>query len=172
MKKNLSVNMSAHGPPRNARLVYLITYSRVDVDITPTRQSFANLVVDAFNSLPCNILQWVVGKEAHSDGEGFHYHMAVKLDSRRRWLRVRNWLDATYGINVNFSGVHANYYSAWCYATKEDNHYLQSTGPPDLSNAAPPTTTNASQTVLGDATQISSASTSGQRKRKRHRLSN
>ena len=167
--------MAQNIAPRNARLVYLITYSRVDIATVPTRQVFADIVVDAFHNAdslnPCNVVQWVVGQEPHSDGEGYHYHMAVKLDSRRRWLRVRNYIDGTYGINVNFSGVHANYYCAWRYATKQDASYLQSPGHPDLSNCDVPTTTNASQSVLGEATHGDATPTCTAGKRKRKRMS-
>ena len=35
--------------PRVVRQVYLITYSRANHDLCPTRQRFADLVLDAFN---------------------------------------------------------------------------------------------------------------------------
>ena len=101
--------------PKNARLVYLITYSQADLSLVPERETFALLVIHAFQNadplLSCNILQWVCSMEHHNDG-GAHYHMAVKVESRRRWLKFRNFLDTTHGIKVNFSGVHVNYYSA------------------------------------------------------------
>ena len=65
-----------------------------------------------------DIVQWVFSQERHSSG-GTHYHMAVKLSHARRWLRVRNYLDDNHSIQVNFSSVHSNYYSAWRYTTKE-----------------------------------------------------
>ena len=40
--------------------------------------------------------------ESHADG-GLHYHVAVKLSGRRRWLRVRNYIDQEYGVQVNFN---------------------------------------------------------------------
>ena len=70
--------------------------------------------------------------------------MAVKLSGRRRWLRVRNYIDQEYGVQVNFSDRHDNYYSAWRYTTKEDSSSLQSTNHPDLRNDGAPITTNAS----------------------------
>ena len=50
------------------------------MDIFPTRQSFADAVVDAFNTTKgkSNILQYALCKEPHSD-RGEHYHMCVKL---------------------------------------------------------------------------------------------
>ena len=70
--------------------------------------------------------------------------MAVKLNSRRRWLKVRNYSDVQYGVKVNFSNNHFNYYSVWQYTTKEDQYYVQSVNHPDLANAAEPSTSEAS----------------------------
>jgi hypothetical protein len=76
--------------PKNARFAYLITYSQADLSLVPERESFALLVIHAFKNADslsaCNILQWVCSMEHHSD-RGVHYHMAVKLESRRRWLK-------------------------------------------------------------------------------------
>ena len=47
--------------PKNARFVYLITYSQADLSLVPERESFVLLVLHSFQnadpSLPCNILQ-------------------------------------------------------------------------------------------------------------------
>jgi hypothetical protein len=140
--------------PKNVRFVYLITYSQADLSLVPERVSFALLVIHAFqNADPlsaCNILQWVCSMEHHSDHR-VHYHMAVKLESRRRWLKFRNFLDSNHGIKVNFSGVHVNYYSAWLFATKDDKDYIQSSNHPDLTNGDFPVTNNASLCVQGNA---------------------
>ena len=56
----------------------------------------------------------------HSSG-GTHYRVAVKLSNRRRWLRVRNYLDENHGIQVNLSSVYSNYCRAWRYTRKEDH---------------------------------------------------
>jgi hypothetical protein len=49
--------------PKNARFAYLITYSQADLSLVPERESFALLVIHAFQNadplLGCNILQWV-----------------------------------------------------------------------------------------------------------------
>ena len=79
--------------------------------------------------------------------------MAVKLQSRRRWLKYRNFLDTNHNLKVNFSGVHVNYYSAWRYVTKSDTEYIQSPGHLDLTNEDFPTTTNASQNVHGQSVE-------------------
>ena len=132
---------------RQVRSVYLITYSQADLEVVPTRKELSRLVLDSFaNADPLTrseVLQWVCCREVHRTG-GLHYHMAVKLNSRCRWLKVRNYLDARYGVKVNFSSNHFNYYSAWQYTTKEDQYYVQSVNHPDLANAAEPSTSEAS----------------------------
>ena len=51
-----------------------------------------------------------------------------------------------FGISVHFSAIHANYYSAWQYVTKEDSAFIQSVGHPDLTNYHLPRTNLASVT--------------------------
>lgn len=148
---------------RQHRSVYLITYSQADEQIVSSRESFAVIVLDAFeNSDPetqSRVVQWVCSEESHKNG-GIHYHMAVKLDRYRRWLKVRNYVDTKHGIKLHFSSVHANYYSAWKYATKEDKQYFQSPDHPDLK---PPKTQKASETRVGNGKKGQKAS---KRKRK------
>ena len=43
---------------RSVRKVYLITYSQVDVERFPTRDSFVQAVLYAFHDSPANIIQW------------------------------------------------------------------------------------------------------------------
>ena len=131
---------------RQVRSVYLITYSQANLELVPTRDEFARIVLDSFaNSDPCTrseVSHWVCSQEQHSSG-GVHYHMAVKLASLRRWVKVRNYLQEQHGIKVNFSNKHCNYYSAWNYTVKEDSCYLKSANHPDLED---PHTTGASST--------------------------
>ena len=78
------------------RLVYLITYSRADIAKFPTKQQFADCGI--------TISHWVVSIEGHAvtdsnnDMNMYHYHMALKLARRGRWLQVRRFLDETYAI--------------------------------------------------------------------------
>lgn len=136
---------------RQIRSVYLITYSKADVEIIASRDSFAVVVLDSFqNADPTSkskVVKWVCSQERHQNGE-IHYHMAVKLDRNRRWLSVRNYADKKHGLKLNFSSTHANYFSAWKYTTKDDNEYLESEGHPDLKNA--PQTQEASQACVGE----------------------
>ena len=78
----------------------------------------------------------------HQDG-GKHFHMALKLDKKTKWLAVRNFLDMCHGIKVNFSDYDADY-------VLSDNH-------PDLTNATAPQTTNASQKRKGTAKKAGAA---------------
>ena len=138
---------------RRVRLVYLLTYSQADLELVPSREEFSRIVLDSFAHAdlcsPSEVVQWVCSKEAHRDG-GVHYHMAVKLNKRRRWLKVRNYLEARHGVKVNFSDRHFNYYSAWRYTTKEDPSYVQSENTPDLTNTAEPSTSSASRAISAD----------------------
>ncbi len=126
------------------RMVYLITSSQADVVSFPTRESFCNAVLDAFSPTPAQPVRWVCGQEIHKDGNR-HYHMALKLDRIQRWFSAKKRLQDNYGIVVNFSDHHYNYYSAWVYATKEDDAALHSPDHPDLSDGVPPSTANASR---------------------------
>ncbi len=73
----------------------------------------------------------------HHDG-GKHFHMAVKLDKRTRWLTIRNLIDRRHGIKLNFSDRHENYFSAYKCVIKDDTEYVMSENYPDLTNAAAP----------------------------------
>ena len=128
---------------RAVRKVYLITYSQADEARFPTRQSFVDAVVHSFYDTPAKIIQWCCSMERHLNS-GIHYHMAVKLDKNQRWLSSKRFLLERCGISVHFSAIHANYFSAWQYVTKEDEDYIQSSGHPDLSNSNPPRTNRAS----------------------------
>lgn len=108
------------------RSVYLITYSQADRAKVECKEEFAALVTEEFQG--CEIVQWVCSEERHKDG-GFHYHLAVKLDRVKRWRMVRDRLDKNYGVKVNFSDRHSNYYSAYKYVTKEGD-YITSEGHP------------------------------------------
>ena len=140
------VNDSLHN--REQRFVYLVTYSRANVEKVVTREAFAEKVSLGWMEMTdVKVVQWVVARELHADGgvseSNSHYHMAMKLEKRARWLKVRQFLDDRYGIRVNFSAVHNTYYSAYKYTTKEDDFCVHSEGHPDLSNARPPRTEKA-----------------------------
>ena len=130
---------------RTVRQVYLITYSRADQGRFPTRESFVQAVLFSFNCTPAKVVQWCCCLERHAV-TGIHYHIAIKLNKNQRWLQSKRSLLENFGISVHFSAIHANYYSAWQYVTKEDSGFIQSVGHPDLTNDHPPRTTLASAT--------------------------
>ena len=113
--------------------VYLITYSQADEQIVLSHESFAVIVVDAYeNSDPetqsC-VVQWVCSEES------------------QEWLKVRSYVDTKHGIKLDFSSVHANCYSGGKYATKGDKQYFQSPDHPDLKC---PKMRKASETRVGN----------------------
>ena len=132
---------------REVRRVYLITYSHADTRKVPSRQRFAEIVLEAFELRGASVVQWACCKEPHRAG-GIHFHMAIKLSRPKRWLAVRQLIQTRYGINVHFSNRHVNYFTAWQYVTKEDDDVLLSPDHPDLWNIGPPTTLAASETVV------------------------
>mgnify|MGYP001796323751 CR=1 FL=1 len=131
--------------------VYLITYSRADLVSFPTREVFADTVLEAWDkTCKSKVLHWVVSKEQHGNSDNsnrFHSQFITMAMANKRWLRVRNFLETTSGIKMNFSDHHPNYYSAYQYVTKEDEHSLHSPDHPPLSDVSAPRTTNASITV-------------------------
>ncbi|CAB3981320.1 Hypothetical predicted protein [Paramuricea clavata] len=96
----------------------------------------------------------------------YHYHMALKLKRRGRWVQVRANLDEKFGIKVNFSDHHNTYYSSYKYVTKEDSNAEHSDSHPDLQNAP-----RTEQAITGKKRKgrISSGSASSQKQRKRRR---
>jgi hypothetical protein len=66
---NKLLNIVENDNVLNTRFVYLITYSQADLSLVPERESFALLVIHAFQNadplLAYNILQWVCSKEHH-----------------------------------------------------------------------------------------------------------
>ena len=122
------------------RIVYIVTYSRADTLKFPTKESFSLALIEAWKFYGIDILHWVVSIEGHANaGESgedvnrYHFHMAVKLKKRARWLQVKKYLRDKFGIEVHFSDHHNSYYSAYKYVTKEDTQALHSSGHPDLA---------------------------------------
>ena len=154
--------------------MYLITYSQADLDIVPTWEEFSRIVLDSFSnadpSSHVEVVQWACSQEGHRNG-GIHYHMAVKLSARRRWLKVHNYLEERHLVKVNCNDKHCNYYSAWRYTTKEDAHFIQFESHPDLSNSSKPCTSAASRAL--SRKNSSEGNASGKRKSRngRERLS-
>ena len=74
---------------REQRLVCLITYSRADLEKIPTRETFSEVVTQAWMAATgVKIKQWVVALEYYSDASSSeaqnscHFHMVLKLEKR------------------------------------------------------------------------------------------
>ena len=88
---------------RTNRRSFLITYARADLAKFPSRNSFAEAVVEALSSTGnASPVQWACAMEDHADGTP-HYHMSVKFDNERKWLSSKQYLKRKYGIVVNFA---------------------------------------------------------------------
>ena len=125
----------------------MITYSQANSEIFSTRQSFASAVVESFciGQAKSKILHWACSKELYRD-HGFHYHMSIKFDGNRRWLKSKEYLMKHYGVTLHFSENHNDYYTAYKYVTKNDQETLHSEGHPDLKSASAPRTERAIST--------------------------
>jgi len=131
---------------RDTRYVYLITYSQADLEKFPRRLDFANAVQLSFSvASSASVQQWCCSLEEHERG-GYHYHMAIKLEKKQRWMPVKRFLGNHFHISVHFSSVHHNYYSAWKYVTKSDEVYEESPDHPDLTSE--PRTNSASKAKI------------------------
>ena len=52
--------------PPNQSLVYIVTYSRADTNKFPTRESFAEAVLEGWVHCTMRTVQWVVSLKGHS----------------------------------------------------------------------------------------------------------
>ena len=89
------------------RTVYLITYSQADLRAIPTRQAFADVVLEAVKVTDASEVQWVCAQESHRAGRterksGVHFHMAIKLNKVKLWNTIRRYIKENWGINVHF----------------------------------------------------------------------
>ena len=64
-----------------------------------------------------------------------------------------------------FSSQHDNYFTAWRYTTKEDPTYIESPNHPDLTNAQPPQTSQATTAWRTRSRRMPGNATSKKRKR-------
>ena len=131
--------------PRQVRSVYLVTYSQANLTIFPTRENFATCMAELFITGKVKVQQWVCCIENHENTGGHHFHLAVKLSGNKRWLPVKHAFEEKYGVVLNFSAGHTNYYNTWKYVTKSDKEYVQSIGHPDLTSSISPRTSGASR---------------------------
>ncbi len=62
------------------RMTYLVTYSPIDLEIFPTKESCGKAVAEVFSQKDTNIkvAHWVCNMEEHKD-DAKHYHVAIKF---------------------------------------------------------------------------------------------
>ena len=145
----LELNQPFPGLDQCARQTYLITYSQCDETLVPSKQVFADMVMEAFeeaygSSQP--IIQWACGEERHADGNK-HFHIIVKLSKQRRWKQVKELLE-TKGIVVHFADGHGTYRAGYLYVTKEDPDPLLSNDHPKLNIIECPSKTAAASLAV------------------------
>ena len=128
---------------KNGKRLYLITYSQLDENIFPTRESFGNMLEREFNrgKGKAKVEYWACCREAHAEG-GDHYHCALKLSAVKKWIKVRQNIEDIYNIRVNISenGDDSCYVRAYRYITKCDENVAHSDNHPNLANAKSPAT--------------------------------
>lgn len=161
------------------RRSYLVTYSQADLNIFPTRESFAAAVTDVFTSRESKVQpqHWACCLEEHSDG-GVHYHLALKLNGPKKWLECKRSLKRKHGVVVNFSD-HEGYYTAYKYVCKRDNAVYHSPNHPNLNEIGSPKTMNCQRAYRRKRNSDTARNTSKSNKEKgttssekRRRLSN
>ena len=99
---------------------YLVTYSKLDHKMFPTRWSFGMAVAGAFGGNTVDY--FVVGKEEHEEPGFYHYHAAIRLNRPTRWKFAKTFLKENFKINVHFGVSGDMYAGAYWYATKSDKH--------------------------------------------------
>lgn len=115
------------------RQTYLITYSQADIEVVPTREHFAKIWVEAFGGESA-VKHWSACKESHRDGNP-HYHLAIKLENRTRFVDIKNRFDLKYPkVKCHFREFHTSYEDAFDYIRKEDEDYIESENHPYLLN--------------------------------------
>eukprot|EP00794_Sanderia_malayensis_P001029 gene1029-351_t len=135
--------MSTLCDTRSGRRQYLVTYSQADPQKFPTRDSFAHMLEEEFNSgaaIP-KVKHWACCRETHENG-GFHYHCAIKLTGNKKWISIKHNTMKKYGIVLNFSGSHDHYISTYRYVCKHDSEVAHHPDHPNLTDAASPKTKN------------------------------
>ena len=74
----------------NSGRTYFVTYSQVDLNKFPTRQSFGEMLEEQFNagSGKAQVSHWACCLEEHQD-KGLHYHVSLKLTAPKKWLKIK-----------------------------------------------------------------------------------
>lgn len=130
---------------KNGKRLHFATYSQVDFNKFPTRESFGNMLHREFErgDSKAYVKYWACCKEKHANG-GFHYHCALLMSDPKKWASIPGVIQQVYDIRVNFSDGHQDYDSdygrAYRYITKEDTEVFHSENHPNLEDAQSPRT--------------------------------
>ena len=72
-------NSTGSGEP-STRSVYLITYSKADMEKVPDKQTFIEIIINSFHKNgDARVIQYACAVEQHTDGTP-HYHAVIKLN--------------------------------------------------------------------------------------------
>ena len=125
----------------NPKRVYLITYSKANLEKFPTRKSFGDACAQAFDkAAPGVVSHYACCLENHEDGSP-HYHVSIKLNSSKRWKSAKDYLKDNYDIVVNFNENPDSFYTgAYRYVSKSDNNIYHSENHPPLESIGSPKT--------------------------------
>ena len=122
--------------PKQARRVYLITFSQADRSKFPTRELFGNAITMAFNSSnKVKPTHWASCMKSHEDGKSFHHHVSLALSGPKTWLEAKRGLQEKFGVAVHFSENEGGYYSAYRYVCKLDHEVFHSDSHPNMTEA-------------------------------------
>ena len=120
---------------------YLVTYSKANMAKFPTRETFAEAVVNSFTlSGKVTVQHWACCLEKHENTSGQHYHMCVKLSGPKRWNPLKSHLMSNHQIVANFFENHEAYYTAYKYVCKKYCNVNHSQNHPDLQEVSSPKT--------------------------------
>ena len=157
---------------KDARQLYLITYSQADAVKVPSHARFAEMVCAEFNRDTNVVQSWVCGAEIHHKNQGFHYHLALKLLKSRRFRQVKINLANKYGVNVRFTDWHTTWEDCVSYVLKQDKlHAVMAPGETGVTNGQPGTSAAIKQRMQNARTASDQGAQGGvEEKKKRVRL--
>ena len=108
----------------NQRTIFLISYLHVDLKLVPQRINFLRIIQDAFEQTDdkreTKLKHWCCSKQDYRNG--YHYHVAVQLNKRRRWKKVQDYIIKHYNIHVHFFNDPQTYYEAWQLCSRCDTN--------------------------------------------------
>ena len=92
--------------------VYLLTYSKANVEKFPSLQSFLSVVTKFFAETGTEVSHWACCQEHHKNKD-IHRHIAVNMTKVRRWKSVKEQFKSKHNINVHFSDKPLGYIAAF-----------------------------------------------------------